>query len=183
MFSEIASAAEGAPTNEENAILTLVLSEPYKDGGYTVVDAQTHGYGKDSKEDKEQREYIVKKMKAAGHDVSGLVNQLFEHNQKSVRLTLKSAPEKGYLIDYDRKYSKYFDQKGKGGGWDQWYKENPKAHGHTTVSLPAYDPKTKLVLIYKGTQSHWLAGAGYIILYRYENGKLVELYKVMLWIS
>ena len=85
------------------------------------------------------------------------------------------------MIDFDGKYKKYF--KNDGGGWEKWYKENPKAHGSTTVSLPVYDRKTGCVLEYKGTQSHWLAGSGWVILYKYEKGELKEINRVMLWIS
>jgi hypothetical protein len=45
------------------------------------------------------------------------------------------------------------------------------------------NPKTGLVLVYVGTQSHWLAGAGWVILYKYEKGELKEISKVMMWIS
>jgi hypothetical protein len=70
-----------------------------------------------------------------------------------------------------------------GGGWEKCYKETPKAHGNTTVSIPVYDKKTGIVLVYMGTQSHWLAGSGWIIAYEYKEGKLKEMKRVMLWIS
>jgi len=85
------------------------------------------------------------------------------------------------VIDYDGKFANYFKEDG--GGWEKWYKENPKAHGITTVSLPAYDPKTGLVLLYMGTQVHWLAGSGRVILYSYEKGELKELKRLEMWIS
>jgi hypothetical protein len=81
----------------------------------------------------------------------------------------------------DGHYLKYFDPNG--GGWEKLYKDHPKAHGITTVSLPAHDLKSGMVLIYTGTQTHWLAGSGHIILYKYENGKLKELKRVETYIS
>jgi hypothetical protein len=96
-------------------------------------------------------------------------------------LTIESSVKDGYLIDFDKKYEKYFEKGG--GGWDKWYKENPKAHGSTTVSLPVYDQKAGLVLVYMGTQSHWLAGSGWVILYRYQNGELKELNRAIMYIS
>ena len=47
-------------------------------------------------------------MKIEECDVSKLVDLLFERNKIRVRLSLKSSPKDGYLIDYDGKYNKYF---------------------------------------------------------------------------
>jgi len=177
-------AAEAKATDEENTILTLVLKRPYADGAYTVVHPDTgmsHMGGDGAKEIKQSKMYIAERLQTNGIIVTKLVDRLFERNEKPVRLTLKSSPKDGYVIDFDGKYKKYF--KNDGGGWEKWYKENPKAHGSTTVSLPVYDRKTGCVLEYKGTQSHWLAGSGWVILYKYEKGELKEINRVMLWIS
>ncbi len=177
-------AAENKATEEENTILTLVLKRSYADGGFTVVHPETGFSHVDSDEPKEvmqSKKYIAEHLRTNGIIVTKLVDQLFERNKRPVLLTIKSSPKDGYVIDFDGKFKKYFEKDG--GGWDKWYKENPKAHGSTTVSLPIYDQKTGLVLVYTGTQSHWLAGSGWIILYRYEKGQLKELNKLMMWIS
>jgi len=177
-------AVEDSATDEEKTILSLVLKHSYTDGGYTVVVPETglsHAGSGDLQEMKQSKKYIVENLLTNGIAVTKLVDQLFERNKKVVRLTLKSSPKDGYLIDYDGKYEKYF--KKDGGGWDKWYKENPKAYGNTTVSLPVYDRQTGLVLVYKGTQAHWLAGSGFVILYRYEKGSLKELNKVCMYVS
>ena len=106
---------------------------------------------------------------------------LFERNQKTVRLSIPSDVKHGYIIDYDRKYEKYFDKDG--GGWRAWHKEKPKAVCNTQVSRPAYDKKSGLVLLYMGNQADALAGAGFVLLYKYENGRLKELGRVEVWIS
>jgi hypothetical protein len=176
--------AEDKATEQESTILTLMLKRAYPDGGYTVVAPETrlsHIDGLDSKETKQSVKYITEHLRTNGVDVARLVDRLFERNKKTVRLSIKSSPKDGFVVDYDGIYEKYF--KKDGGGWDKWYKENPKAHGSTTVSLPVYDQKSGLVLVYTGTQAHWLAGSGWVILYRYEKGELKELNKVMMWIS
>jgi len=176
-------AAGNEPTNEENAILALVLKRSFRDGGYTIVAADSGlfvGTG-NPKETSYTQDYLRKRLETNGIVVKRLVTDLFERNKKPVRLTLKSAPKDGYVIDYDGKFANYFKEDG--GGWEKWYKENPKAHGITTVSLPAYDPKTGLVLLYMGTQVHWLAGSGRVILYSYEKGELKELKRLEMWIS
>ena len=170
--------------NEDNEILALALMRSYKDGGYTVVAPETrlsHLNPKDIKEIQQTKDYILNNIEIEGYNLSKLLDLFFERNAIPARLSIKSSLENGYLVDYDRLYENYFEKKG--GGWEQWYREHPKAHGLTTVSLPAYDPENKIVLLYMGNQSHWLMGAGYIILFRYDQGILKELRRLMLWIS
>lgn len=177
-------AADDNPTEEENTILTLVLKRSYTDGGYTIVAPETgwsHMRSDNPEEMRQTKKYIAEHLQTYGVAAAKLIDRLFERNKKPVRLTIKSSPKDGYLIDFDGKYRKYFEKDG--GGWEKWYKENPKAHGYTCVSLPVYDQKSGLVLVYVGTQVHWLAGSGSVILYRYKNGKLKELKEVMIWIS
>jgi len=176
-------AAENTATEQENSLLMLVLKRSYRDGGYTVVSPEarlSHMGGRGAREIEKSKKYIIEHLRTKGVEVARLVDRLFERNKKAVRLSIKSSPEDGYVID-DGKYAKYFEKDG--GGWDRWYEENPKAHGSTTVSLPVYDEKTGPVLVYTGTQTHWLAGSGWVILYRYEKGELKEVGKVILWVS
>ncbi|MCE5231649.1 hypothetical protein LLG95_18885 [bacterium] len=173
-------------TPAENTVLSLVLqSQADKDGRYTVVHPETEIFGlanpADSKEVEQVKKGVMKEMAIQQYDIGPMLDRLFKINRKPSALSLQSEPEKGYVIDYDEHYRSYF-KKG-AGGWDKFYKENPKAHGMTGVSRPVIDDKNGLVLVYRGTQSHWLAGAGFIILYEFKDGKLKELKKTMLWIS
>lgn len=162
-----------------------VINEPkYEEGGYTIVTPQTrlnHSIINEPNRVAQTKKYIFENIKIEKYEISKLVDLLFERNKISVRLSLKSSPKNGYIIDYDGKYEKYFEKDG--GGWKKLYKENPKADGLTTVSLPAYDRKTSILLVYIGTQKHGLSGSGWVIAYKYKNGKLKELARVMLWIS
>ena len=184
LAASVVWAADHKATEEENKILSLVLKRPFADGGYTVVGPETgwsHLDSGDAKEIGRSKRHIAEHLQTNGIVVTNLVERLFERNRKPVRLTLKSSVKDGYVIDFDGKYANYFEKDG--GGWKKWYEENPKAYGYTTVSLPVYDPTTGLVLVYTGTQSHWLAGSGWVILYRYEKGELKEISKVEIWIS
>ncbi len=136
---------------------------------------------RDSIEQIEAKKKIKQHFKNEGYDIDPLVDLLFERNMKSVRLSLKSCPKKGYFIDYHGDYAKYFEEKK--GGWTKWYKEHPKAMGQTRISLPAYDPDLHILLVYFGTQDDWLAGAGYVVAYRYKNARLTELARITIWIS
>lgn len=169
--------------NQDNVIIEKVLHGKYDDGGFTVVAPMTDVAFLEGKEPdlSKLKEYVKERLKVEGYDFGPLLDKLLEKNRVTKRLSIESHPERGYFVDYDGQYDKYF--KKDGGGWEAWYKHHPKAHGLTGVSLPAYDEKHGVVLIYKGNQLGGLAGAGFLIAYRYENGNLKELARVMLWIS
>lgn len=169
---------------DDNTLIALALSGSYEDGGYTVVDPMTNANClsmNDPQSAKQSKEFIRKRMRFKEHDLTNLIDLLFERNKTPVRLTLASSPKDGFVIDYEGTYEKYFERDG--GGWDKWYKENPKAHGFTRISLPAYDLESKLMLICTETQLDWEMGSGWLILYRFENGRLKELTRVLLWMS
>jgi hypothetical protein len=183
LLTPLAFTAETAPPTD-NELLSLALYHSNKDGIYTVVAPRTSmGYGSISnpQELAQRKKYIRENLKLSGYDPAMLIDVLFERNKEPVLLTLPSAPEKGYWIDYDSRFAGYF--KTDGGGWQKWYRENPQARGWTQISLPAYDPQSGIVLFYSGGQYNYLAGAGYIIAYRYQDGALTELARVMMWIS
>ena len=180
---------------QDNVLLALVFEKSYEDAlkiecsyqperEFTVVSPKTFPliYKTDSPQEIQKcKRRILEQIKIEGYNIEPLIDLLFARNKKSAYLTLKSSPENGYIIDYFRKYDGYFENDG--GGWEKWYKENPKAQGITFVSLPAYDPKNHIFIISRGIQVDWLAGVGYIIIYKYENGKLKELTRVRTWIS
>ncbi|UJR17305.1 hypothetical protein I4U23_004200 [Adineta vaga] len=166
------------PINDnDNKLLSLILEENYPDNGYTVVNSKTtlQRLNEDS--------ISFDPFVVNGYSVRPLIQQLIEKNREATSLTIESNPTKGYIIDTAEKFSKYFIENG--GGWDKLYKDNPKVHGLTSISLPAYDKKTNLVLVYKSFTQHYLAGEGNLILYSFDasNGKLKELSRRMLWVS
>jgi hypothetical protein len=183
----VARAAEELKSSaEDNTIIARVLEASSRggDGTYTVVEPETqirHSGLRSRGEIEKFQRFISDGLKVEGVDIGPLVTRFLERNRKPAKLTLESAPEKGYLVDRDGKFTAYF--RDEGGGWEKWYKENPKARGMTSVSLPAYDKELGIVLIYKGTQVHWLNGAGYVIAYRFDGKTLKELGRVMLWVS
>ena len=115
------------------------------------------------------------------HDILALHGTLIKRNAKPIRLSLESSPDDGYLIDYDGKFEKYFEEDG--GGWKRWHKENPKAHSWTRVSLPVYRQNAGLVLIYIGGSSDGFGGSGGLFLYTYEDGRLEHKAYLNLWVS
>ena len=49
-------------------------------------------------------------------------------------------------------------------GWETFYKNYPSAPGITEVSRVGFNKSFDQALVYVGTQSHYLAGAGYYVL-------------------
>jgi hypothetical protein len=68
-------------------------------------------------------------------------------------------------------------------GWDVFYADYPGAPGITTLSRVGFNDAMDQALVYVGTQSHWLAGAGYIVLLVKVEGVWVIDQQVMTWIS
>jgi hypothetical protein len=68
-------------------------------------------------------------------------------------------------------------------GWQLFYERFPDAPGITTVSRVGFNQGMDQALVYVGTQSHWLAGAGYYLLLNKVDGAWVIDQQVMTWIS
>lgn len=164
---------------EENAILAQALKQPFTGGGYTIVNPMTNLPINESA--LREKRYIAEQLQSNYPVVLNLLDQLIARNGRSAWLSLKSSEKDGYLIDYTGEYKKYLQ--GDGAGWDRLYHDHPKAHGYTTVSLPVHDQKTGLVLLYKATQSHAQTGTGWIILYKYDSGRLRKLKAAIVWVS
>ena len=178
------SSAGGNYPESANRILALLLKIDHANGDYTVVSPET-STGMGQLENDEDRKNLIanitRNFNKGTSDFTRLATLFCDINSQSQRLTLESSTKDGYFIDYDGKFSQYFDKDG--GGWEKLRQENPQARGMTNISLPAYDPQTGYVLVYMGTQYDWLAGAGYMYLYKYTRGKLTEINSYMMWIS
>jgi hypothetical protein len=184
LMTLLGGCAQSSNVPSDEVLIAHVLERRYDDRGFTVVDPETtmsHLVEK-SEAPALRREYLRAQLAQAGFAAGPLVDSLFNKNLSPVRLSLKSDPERGYVFDHDGRFRRYFDAVD-GRGWERWYEQNPKAHGYTRVSLPAYDQASGLLLIYIGTQEHWLDGAGFLKLYRFKDGTLSEVWSAGVWIS
>jgi hypothetical protein len=68
-------------------------------------------------------------------------------------------------------------------GWQVFYDSYPDAPGITTLSRAGFNPGLDQALVYVGTQSRYLAGAGYYLLLKKVDGAWVIDQQVMTWIS
>jgi len=192
----------GAPRNgpketvntEENRILEIVLKEYFGGGpGYVVIEPNEKYYWSFKNYTPEIFESV--KVQLINQYKSNLkqepdeiivqsINSTFEKwvvaNPARPHVTLESSPKDGYYIDYDGKFSRYFDG---GGGWIRWRLFRPGTACSVDISIPAYDPETGIIVMYIGTQGDYLAGAGYIFVAKYTNNDFEILSRDMVWIS
>jgi len=68
-------------------------------------------------------------------------------------------------------------------GWETFYKEYGKTLGITTFSRIGYNKSKTQGLVYHGTQSQWLIGAGYYDLFEFIRGKWVRTSSYKAWVS
>jgi hypothetical protein len=182
----------GAPQNgpkeindtQEKRILELVLlkfSSDYREFGYRYIvispEFSTHFIENSPYELDKTRNYIIEKSLLINGDdritsvgikdeeTIKLLDAFLLINQNNGNLTLKSAPEDGYYIDYDNKFSGYFP--------NNFFKRLFWFLRYTTISIkmeisyPAYDPQTGLVMEYLGEP-----GYGSLYVFKYGNGEL-----------
>ena len=170
--------------DETNQILRLVLTRDYDDGKYNVIQPQTNTIVEHFFKNREKRtvKFINRWLKRYGVNEPALVDALLAQNAEPTTLTLTSNPQKGYLIDYDGEFAHYFKQHGVM-GWKEWREEKPDALSYVSISLPVYNKESNIILIYRDFVTGGKAGAGIIIAYTYENGKLELITRVRLWIS
>jgi hypothetical protein len=182
------SLAQDSARLSDDSILHLVLSTAFPDSGFTVV-VPTTGFGDfgykgfdlaDVNHVEAMKSSICEEFAYRGYDVGALLDSLISRNAKPSNIKLNSCLEKGYFVDHDRSYDRYVLNFPKP-GWDEWHRDHPKAHGLTQASLPAYDAKSGLCLIFVGTIRGGLDGAGCLLLYRYEDGLFKLLGRIFLW--
>jgi hypothetical protein len=68
-------------------------------------------------------------------------------------------------------------------GWQAFYEQYPDAPGITTFSRVGFNTTLDQALVYVGTMSHYLAGAGYFVLLNKVNGVWIVDQQMMTWIS
>ncbi|HEX7567874.1 MAG TPA: hypothetical protein VF355_04850 [Anaerolineaceae bacterium] len=84
------------------------------------------------------------------------------------------------LLNQDQK-SQIFSQNRD--GWQVFYEQYPDAPGISALSRVGFNNTLDQALVYVGTMSHWLAGAGYYVVLKKVNGAWIVDQQVMTWIS
>jgi hypothetical protein len=126
-------------------------------------------------------ENIRSELRYQGLPLDKLVEKFSETNRKPVLMDIPSSIERGYVIDYSKKYASYFEEDGS--GWIGLRQENPQVQALVSLSVPAYDPSTGLVMIYVGWLGDSLFGEGDIFVYKYIFGEMILVTSLVEWIS
>ena len=177
------------PDAIENEILFKFLVWPNNNGNYVTVFSATTLHGESQK----TKEYRVKQFAELGYDISNLYDRLLELNENRSLLPIKSSIKEGFFINYNSKFEKYLFEIGgevvndyinnKINVLDAYNVISPHYSGYVEVSIPAYDPETGYVLVYRGWQGGGLLGSGRLYLLKYESGELNEIKYVETWVS
>jgi hypothetical protein len=122
---------------------------------------------------------IESEFKKQGYDFSSLLKIFHERNTKEIRMNIPSSQSEGYVIDYEDIMSNYDLPL----GWTKLREDYPNLQCIITISVPVYDPRSNIFLVYLGWVGNGLFGSGDIYAFRVINGKLMEIARVGLWIS
>ena len=89
------------------------------------------------------------------------------------------------LIDDDELASIFRPGKGKKDGWELFYELHPQSAGIGRLSRVGLSRDLDFAVIAQGNQSHWLMGAGSVLVFRYDDGcwKLLDWRIGPRWIS
>ena len=162
---------------EEQAVYAALLKQTYSAG--TIVIMETTSTDPGSADPSTSRlDYVLQNL----HDFD-----------KSVAADFKARNDKAYPLLPDMKLGVTYvllTQEQRNGmfgqnqsGWEVFYQNYPDAPGITTLSRVGFNTTFDQALVYLGTESNWLAGAGYYILLRKVSGNWEIDQKVMTWIS
>jgi hypothetical protein len=162
---------------EEQAVYAFLLPEMYHNSGYVIMDTTaTSITGVDNTD--QTLDYILQNM----HDVAPETEASFR-NRNNEAYPIRRDMEVGfpYTLLSQAGRNQIFGQNQS--GWEVFYNRYPQAPGITTLSRVGFNSAFDQALVYIGTQSNWLAGAGYYLLLKKADGAWSIDQQVMAWIS
>ena len=162
---------------EEQAVYAFLLAKMYQHRGYVIMaETATSATGVDNTA--QTLDYVLQNM----HDVAPETLDSFRSRNANAQ-TLRPNMQLGgpYTLLSQSARNRIFSQNQS--GWDIFYNHYPQAPGLTTFSRVGFNFPLNQALVYMGTQSNWLAGAGYYILLKKVNGTWSIDQQVMIWVS
>lgn len=162
---------------EEQAVYAAVLKDLYGAPLYVLMDTTSTDPG-GAGNTAAQLEYVLKNL----HDVApGVADSFKARNDKSYPLSPDMKLGVEYVLLSPDQRNQIFSQNQN--GWDTFYQNYPSAPGLTSISRVGFNQAFDQAMVYVGTQSHYLAGAGYFLLLVKTGSAWVVSQKVMTWIS
>lgn len=113
--------------------------------------------------------------------ISPLIDEFLKLNKKRKKVHKDWIPKKRFIVDFDSRFKKYFENNG--GYWSKLYEENPLVKGIITLAIPAVDLRTGYAIAYVDYSFGVKAGAGFVFILKKIDGKIVELFRHRFWIS
>ena len=162
---------------EEQAVYAFLLSKTYQHKGYVIMaDTATSLSGGDNTT--QTLDYVLQNI----HNVTPETVDSFRSRNAGSQ-TLRPDMQLGgpYTLLSQAGKNRIFSQNQS--GWDIFYNHYPQAPGITTFSRVGFNAGLDQALVYMGTQSNWLVGAGYYILLKKSNGIWSIDQQVMVWVS
>ncbi|MFA5873526.1 MAG: hypothetical protein WC832_06145 [Anaerolineales bacterium] len=162
---------------EEQAVYAALLRNLYSASSYVIMD--TTATGPTGVEDTASTlDHIMQNMHAVDLETA---DSFRVRNDAAYPVRLDMDLGSGYVLLSQGEMSQIFSQNRD--GWQVFYGQYPDAPGIITLSRVGFNKSLDQALVYVGTMSHWLAGAGYYILLKKGNGSWMVDQQVMTWIS
>jgi hypothetical protein len=162
---------------EEQAVYAFLLAKMYQHTEYVIMaNTATSATGVDNTA--QTLDYVLQNM----HAVAPVTLDSFRARNATAQI-LRADMQLGnpYTLLSQTARNQIFSQNQS--GWDIFYGRYPQAPGITTFSKVGFDANLDQALVYLGTQSNWLAGAGYYLLLKKVNGTWQIDQQVMIWVS
>ncbi len=175
--ASIPTPSAGQEDAEEQSVYAFLLPKMYTHTDYVIMATTATGpTGVDNTS--QTLDYVLQNM----HDVaSETVASFRARNDAAYPIRRDMDLGSQYTLLTQATRSQIFGQNQS--GWDIFYNRYPEAPGITTLSRAGFNSTFDQALVYIGTQSNWLAGAGYyILLKKGESGWSIDQ-QVMTWIS
>lgn len=164
-------------SREEQAVYAFLLAKWYQHTGYVIMaDTATGSTGVE--DTARTLDYVLQNLH--GMD-PGTLDSFRSRNITAQVLPADMQIGGPYTLLSQTVRSQIFSQNQS--GWDIFYSHYPQAPGITTFSRVGFDGGLNQALVYMGTQSNWLVGAGYYFLLRKANGAWSIDQQVMVWKS
>jgi hypothetical protein len=162
---------------EEQAVYAFLLPEMYKNSGYVIM-AITATSAAGVENTSMTLDYVLQNM----HGVASETVDSFQARNDTA-YPIRQDMELGfsYTLLSQAARSQIFGQNQS--GWEIFYNRHPQAPGITTLSRVGFNKSFDQALVYIGTQSNWLAGAGYYVLLKKAEGAWSIDQQVMIWVS
>ena len=162
---------------EEQSIYAAVLQKLYAASNYVIMDTTATGL-MGTQDMSSTLDHVLLNM----HNFAMETADSFRaRNNAAYPLRPDMDIGAGYVLLTQNDKTQLFNQNQD--GWQLFYEKYPDAPGITALSRVGFNHALDQALVYAGTQSQWLAGAGYYLLLKKVNGTWIVDQQVMTWIS